>query len=123
MDDINKLSQSYPREATYVFETLTLRESITPDEIKLALSGKVEGERAPLIIRTLMLIKNALYELQGKKLYDPVPVNYAPKRLPDANSNDPIYNMRYAYQQKKMVESKRDKKEKEMAKKVGGFWR
>lgn len=124
MEDISKMSKAYPRESRYVFETVTMREAITPDEIRLALRGEVEGDRAPTIIRALMLIKNALFELQGKKMHDPVPCRMMPKRKPDANSNDPQYNlMKYGYKQEKLKETGQDKKEKEKAKKAAGFWR
>ena len=123
MEEINKMSQSYPNESRYIFETLTQREAITPDEIKLALEGRIERQRGPVVMRTLMMIKNALFELQGKKLYDSVPVRYVPKGPPEVNSNDPNYNVRYGYEQLRLKENKKDKKEKEMAKRVAGFWR
>lgn len=121
IEDIQKMSQAYPRESRYIFETITMREAITPDEVRLAIQGQVEGDRAPTIIRALMLVKNALFELQGKKMHDPVPCRIMPKRAPNANSNDPQYNMRYGYPQQKLVESEQDKKEKARAKQLG-FW-
>jgi hypothetical protein len=122
VSDIKEMSSGYPSESRYIFETLTQREAITPDEIKLALNGQVESDRAPVIIRTLMLVKNALFELQGKRMHDPVPCRIMPKEGgPEANSNDPQYNMRYGYRQKKLRESNADKKEKERAKELG-FW-
>jgi hypothetical protein len=124
MKDISKMSQAYPKESRYIFETLTTREAITPDEIRLAVKGHVEGDRAPVIIRTLMLIKNALFELQGQRMHDPVPCKIMPKPTkPNVNSNDPTYNLRYGYMQEKLKESKADAIEKARAKQIAGYWR
>ena len=121
MNDIKEMSNSYPVESRHIFETLTQREAIGQDEIRLALKGQVEGDRAPVIIRTLMLVKNALFELQGHRMHDPVPCKIMPKRSPVENSNDPQYNMRYGYKQKKLMETREDQKEKARAKQLG-FW-
>jgi len=121
VEDINKMSYTYPKESRYIIETLTTREAITPDEIRLAIQGQVEGDRIPVIIRTLMLVKNALFELQGRRMHDPFPCRIMPNRHPDVNSNDPKYNMRYGYKQRRLIETPEDIKEKERAKRLG-FW-
>lgn len=94
--DIKKLAERNPREAKFVIDNILQINTLSIEEIKLATEGVVEsGDRAKLILNTLMQIQTAMMQLDGKRMYDAVPFNYMPIQEPIVNTNDPTYNVRY----------------------------